>query len=200
MRSATSTARSTSKGERQAQRVAAWLNHQLPASARVLVSPARRAQQTAAALDRKFKTLPALAPDADVAGPAARRTLARRPRAGAGGRPPADAGPGRRLPDVGPGAGLGGAQGRRLVAACTRTRRRHSRGAARGRRTGPALGHGQHQPQRPVAGPGRGFLLQQVERARVALGPGRAVAQRGLGGRARAGSGPAGRPRRARGT
>ncbi len=56
----------TPKGERQAQRVAAWLNRQLPASTRVLVSPARRAQQTAAALDRKFKTLPALAPDADV--------------------------------------------------------------------------------------------------------------------------------------
>ena len=57
----------TPKGERQAQRMAAWLNRQLPASTRVLVSPARRAQQTAAALDRKFKTVPALAPDADVA-------------------------------------------------------------------------------------------------------------------------------------
>jgi len=56
----------TPKGERQAQRVAAWLNRQLPSSARVLVSPVRRAQQTAAALDRKFKTVPALAPDADV--------------------------------------------------------------------------------------------------------------------------------------
>ena len=56
----------TPKGERQAQRMAAWLNRQLPASTRVLVSPARRAQQTAAALDRKFKTVPALAPDADV--------------------------------------------------------------------------------------------------------------------------------------
>ena len=40
----------TPKGERQAQRVAAWLNRQLPATARVLASPARRAQQTAAAL------------------------------------------------------------------------------------------------------------------------------------------------------
>ena len=40
----------TPKGERQAQRVAAWLNRQLPASAKVLASPARRAQQTAAAL------------------------------------------------------------------------------------------------------------------------------------------------------
>ena len=57
----------TPKGERQAQRMATWLNRQLPASTRVLVSPARRAQQTAAALDRKFKTVPALAPDADVA-------------------------------------------------------------------------------------------------------------------------------------
>jgi len=56
----------TRKGERQAQRMAGWLNRQLPASTRVLVSPARRAQQTAAALDRKFKTMPALAPDADV--------------------------------------------------------------------------------------------------------------------------------------
>lgn len=58
----------TSKGERQAQRVAGWLNRQLPASTRVLVSPARRAQQTAAALDRKLKTVPALAPDGTVEG------------------------------------------------------------------------------------------------------------------------------------
>lgn len=58
----------TSKGERQAQRMAGWLNRQLPSSARILVSPARRALQTAAALDRKFKTVPALAPDGDVDG------------------------------------------------------------------------------------------------------------------------------------
>jgi phosphohistidine phosphatase len=58
----------TSKGERQAQRMAVWLNRQLPASARVLASPARRAQQTAAALDRKFKTVPELAPDGSVEG------------------------------------------------------------------------------------------------------------------------------------
>jgi phosphohistidine phosphatase len=56
----------TPKGEHQAQRMAAWLNRQLPVSARVLVSPARRAQQTAVALGRKFKTVSALAPDADV--------------------------------------------------------------------------------------------------------------------------------------
>jgi phosphohistidine phosphatase len=58
----------TPKGERQAQRVAVWLNRQLPASARVLVSPARRAQQTAAPLDRKVKTVPDLAPEGSVEG------------------------------------------------------------------------------------------------------------------------------------
>jgi len=58
----------TPKGERQAQRMAAWLNRQLPSSARVLVSPARRAQQTAAALERKTKTVAALAPDGNVEG------------------------------------------------------------------------------------------------------------------------------------
>lgn len=56
----------TPKGERQALRVAAWLNRQLPASTRVLVSPARRTQQTAAPLERKFKTSAALAPDGSV--------------------------------------------------------------------------------------------------------------------------------------
>jgi phosphohistidine phosphatase len=56
----------TSKGERQAQRMAAWLNRQLPATARVLASPARRAQQTAAALERKFRTVEVLAPGATV--------------------------------------------------------------------------------------------------------------------------------------
>jgi phosphohistidine phosphatase len=56
----------TPKGESQAQRMADWLNRQLPASTKVLCSPARRAQQTVAALDRKFKTLPALAPDGTV--------------------------------------------------------------------------------------------------------------------------------------
>ncbi len=58
----------TPKGERQAQRMAAWLNRQLPSSARVLVSPARRTQQTAQALERKFKTIDALAPDGTVDG------------------------------------------------------------------------------------------------------------------------------------
>jgi phosphohistidine phosphatase len=56
----------TSRGERHAARMAAWLNQHLPATTRVLASPARRTQQTALALDRKFRTVPALAPDASV--------------------------------------------------------------------------------------------------------------------------------------
>jgi phosphohistidine phosphatase len=58
----------TPKGERQAQRVATWLNRQLPASTRVLSSPTRRTLQTAAALDRKIKTMSVLAPDGSVEG------------------------------------------------------------------------------------------------------------------------------------
>ena len=53
----------TPKGERQAQRMAEWLGQRLAHSTRILVSPARRCQQTAKALDRKFKTLNELAPD-----------------------------------------------------------------------------------------------------------------------------------------
>ena len=56
----------TARGERQAARVAHWLNQHLPATTRVIASPARRCQQTAAALERKFKTVAALAPDASV--------------------------------------------------------------------------------------------------------------------------------------
>jgi phosphohistidine phosphatase len=40
----------TPRGEKQARRVAEWLHAQLPDSARILVSPATRAQQTAKAL------------------------------------------------------------------------------------------------------------------------------------------------------
>lgn len=56
----------TARGERQAARMAAWLNRHLPASARILVSPAVRTQQTARALERKFRTVGALAPGASV--------------------------------------------------------------------------------------------------------------------------------------
>lgn len=56
----------TSKGERQARRMAEWLNARLPESTRVLVSPAVRTQQTAEALDRKFKTVASIAPERSV--------------------------------------------------------------------------------------------------------------------------------------
>ena len=52
----------TTKGERQAQRMAEWLNQRLAQTTRILVSPALRTQQTAKALERKFKTLAALGP------------------------------------------------------------------------------------------------------------------------------------------
>lgn len=52
----------THKGEKQAARMAAWLDRQLPEGTRVWASPALRAQQTAKALGRKFKTSQALAP------------------------------------------------------------------------------------------------------------------------------------------
>lgn len=48
----------TAKGEKQAQRMAAWLKPRLPHPTRILVSPARRAQQTARALSEDFETLP----------------------------------------------------------------------------------------------------------------------------------------------
>ena len=60
----------TPKGEKQAKRVADWLHNRLPDTAKILSSPAKRAQQTAQALaeasHRKFKILEALAPDATV--------------------------------------------------------------------------------------------------------------------------------------
>lgn len=46
----------TGKGERQAQKMAAWLSARLPKHFVVLVSPAVRTQQTAAALAAKFTT------------------------------------------------------------------------------------------------------------------------------------------------
>nr|ACL37090.1 phosphohistidine phosphatase SixA [uncultured bacterium fCS1] len=56
----------TSRGEKQAARMAAWLDRQLPDSARIWVSPAKRTEQTALALGRKFRTSPALGPHGTV--------------------------------------------------------------------------------------------------------------------------------------
>ncbi|MCE9551151.1 MAG: phosphohistidine phosphatase SixA [Betaproteobacteria bacterium] len=46
----------TPKGEKQAQQMGRWLKSHLPEGARILVSPAKRAQQTASALGREFET------------------------------------------------------------------------------------------------------------------------------------------------
>jgi phosphohistidine phosphatase len=59
--------RLTSRGEKQAKRMAGWLDRQLPDNTRILVSPAVRAEQTASALGRKFKIRPELGPDGTVA-------------------------------------------------------------------------------------------------------------------------------------
>jgi phosphohistidine phosphatase len=58
--------RLTAKGLRQAERVAVWLERHLPDSCRILVSPAERAQQTAAALGRRFRTVDEIAPGASA--------------------------------------------------------------------------------------------------------------------------------------
>ena len=52
----------TARGEKQATRMAAWLDRHLPDGARVLASSALRAEQTAHALGRKVKVHAALAP------------------------------------------------------------------------------------------------------------------------------------------
>ena len=57
----------TSRGEKQALRMATWLDRQLPESTRILASPARRTEQTVAALQRKFKIAPELSPGCSVA-------------------------------------------------------------------------------------------------------------------------------------
>lgn len=57
----------TPRGEKQAARMAQWLDRQLPGSTRILVSPARRCEQTAHALGRKFKICSELAPGATAA-------------------------------------------------------------------------------------------------------------------------------------
>ena len=59
--------RLTAKGIKQASRMATWLERHLPDSCRILVSPARRTQQTASALGRKFRTVADLAPGTSVA-------------------------------------------------------------------------------------------------------------------------------------
>lgn len=56
----------TVKGEKQAVRMANWLDRHLPEGARILVSPARRTEQTAKALNRKYKLRDELVPDSSA--------------------------------------------------------------------------------------------------------------------------------------
>ncbi len=56
----------TGKGLKQAQKIAGWLNPQLPDDTRILVSPAIRTRQTADALGRKYQTSDLLFTDAAI--------------------------------------------------------------------------------------------------------------------------------------
>lgn len=56
----------TPKGGRQARRMAQWLGERLAESTRILVSPATRCAQTAAALGSKTKTVPELGLEARI--------------------------------------------------------------------------------------------------------------------------------------
>jgi phosphohistidine phosphatase len=56
----------TAKGIKQAAKVAAFLDQHLPEEPRILVSPATRTQQTAAALTHHFTLAPTIAPGASA--------------------------------------------------------------------------------------------------------------------------------------
>jgi phosphohistidine phosphatase len=57
----------TAKGERDARRMAKWLNDRLPDDAVILVSPAQRTRQTASALQRKFAIVSSIGTGAEPA-------------------------------------------------------------------------------------------------------------------------------------
>lgn len=54
------------KGEKQASKMGAWLDRQLPEGVRVICSPAVRTEQTASTLGRKYKLKSELLPDASA--------------------------------------------------------------------------------------------------------------------------------------
>ena len=56
----------TRRGEKQAARMAAWLDRQLPDGTRILSSSARRTDETVRALGRRFKSLDELRPGASA--------------------------------------------------------------------------------------------------------------------------------------
>jgi phosphohistidine phosphatase len=56
----------TPKGRRQAEKMAQWLRPQLPASVRIIASPAVRTRETADALDLPYEIVPQIDPDASA--------------------------------------------------------------------------------------------------------------------------------------
>jgi len=56
----------TPKGIKQAEKIGAFLHQHLPNEARILVSPAKRTQQTVAALTDHFTLAPTIAPGASA--------------------------------------------------------------------------------------------------------------------------------------
>ena len=56
----------TARGERQALRMAHWLERQLPESTKVLCCPSVRAEQTVIPLGRKYKLREELSPNASI--------------------------------------------------------------------------------------------------------------------------------------
>lgn len=56
----------TDKGIKQAERMAGFLRNKLPRDIRILVSPAKRAQQTAMALSMHYITEPSIQPNCSV--------------------------------------------------------------------------------------------------------------------------------------
>ncbi|MCL2308490.1 MAG: histidine phosphatase family protein [Proteobacteria bacterium] len=56
----------SARGREEARDAAQWLAERLPASCRILVSPAQRTQQTAAMLVRPYETVAALAPETSM--------------------------------------------------------------------------------------------------------------------------------------
>lgn len=55
--------RLTTNGERQARRMGLWLQQRLPATTRILVSPAERCTASANALERRYRIEPLITPD-----------------------------------------------------------------------------------------------------------------------------------------
>ena len=61
-----STRKLTAKGKKQAQLMAEWLKPRLPEHTRIIVSPTKRTQQTAIALDNEFETIADIGPGASA--------------------------------------------------------------------------------------------------------------------------------------